>query len=303
MNVHIVLFLVSLFYGILFSWAGEIMPQYLSAESLVWMRVTFAALIFQVIGLIYYSKNKVDWKTDWKTFAICGFFGTSANMYLFFKGLEITHPINAAVLMLLAPLFVAVFDHIRLNRTPTVVFSIALFIAAIGCIQLIGEKGISFQSETIMGDIWVGVNAIFYAIYLVKVKSLTQKYPAFVINRWTFSFGWLYITPIGLLPFIGTDFNVIPSAIALKIGYILVVMSFLVYFMNAYAIQKSGPTLTGVYIYLQPLLASVIAVFLGTDELSLKKAILIILVLVSVFIATKNSPSQLRVIANSGEKN
>ena len=60
MNVHIVLFLVSLFYGILFSWAGEIMPQYLSAESLVWMRVTFAALIFQVIGLIYYSKNKVD---------------------------------------------------------------------------------------------------------------------------------------------------------------------------------------------------------------------------------------------------
>ena len=64
-----------------------------------------------------------------------------------------------------------------------------------------------------------------------------------------------------------------------------------------------GITLTGVYIYLQPLLASIIAVFLGTDELSLKKAILIILVLASVFIATKNSPSQLRVIANSGEKN
>ena len=303
MNVHIVLFLVSLFYGILFSWAGEIMPQYLSAESLVWMRVTFAALIFQIIGILYYSKIKIDWKADWKTFAICGFFGTSANMYLFFKGLEITHPINAAVLMLLAPLFVAVFDHIRLSRVPTVIFSVALIIAAIGCIQLIGGKGISFQSETIMGDIWVGINAIFYAIYLVKVKSLTRKYPAFVINRWTFSFGWLYITPIGLLPFIGTDFYVIPSAIALKIGYILVVMSFLVYFMNAYAIQKSGPTLTGVYIYLQPLLASIIAVFLGTDQLSLQKAIWIMLVLISVFIATKNSPSQLRDIANSGEKN
>ena len=89
MNVHLVLFLVSLFYGILFSWAGEIMPKYLNAEALVWMRVAFATLAFHLIG--FWGKSiKIDWKKHGLEFAICGFFGTSANMYLFFKGLQST---------------------------------------------------------------------------------------------------------------------------------------------------------------------------------------------------------------------
>ena len=72
MNVHLVLFLVSLFYGILFSWAGEIMPKYLNAEALVWMRVAFATLAFQLIG-IWGKSIKIDWKKHGLEFAICGF--------------------------------------------------------------------------------------------------------------------------------------------------------------------------------------------------------------------------------------
>ena len=73
MNVHLVLFLVSLFYGILFSWAGEIMPKYLNAEALVWMRVAFATLAFQLIG-IWGKSIKIDWKKHGLELAICGFF-------------------------------------------------------------------------------------------------------------------------------------------------------------------------------------------------------------------------------------
>ena len=61
MNVHLVLFLVSLFYGILFSWAGEIMPKYLNAEALVWMRIAFATLAFHLIG-VFGKSSKIDWK-------------------------------------------------------------------------------------------------------------------------------------------------------------------------------------------------------------------------------------------------
>lgn len=303
MNVHIVLFLVSLFYGILFSWAGEIMPKYLSAETMVWMRVTFAAVIFHTVGIVRFSKETIHWRRDWKEFALCGFFGTSANMFLFFKGLEKTQPINAAVLMLLAPLFVAVFDHVRLNKKPTIPFALALIAAALGCVKLLGAASHTFSNETLLGDLLVGINAIFYAIYLVRVKKLTAQYHPFVVNRWTFTFGWIYMLPIGFIPFLGSDFSVIPSSIGLKIGYVLIVMSFLVYFMNAYAIKKSGPTLTGVYIYLQPILATIIALILGTDTVSIFKALWISIVLVSVFIATRNSPSQLPHIANSSEKN
>ncbi len=289
MNVHIVLFLVSLFYGILFSWAGEIMPKYLNAEALVWMRISFATLAFHIIGFIG-KTVKINWKKHGLELAICGFFGTSANMYLFFKGLQTTFPINAAVLMLATPLFVALFDHLRLKITPNWSFSLSLLIAAGACYKLLTESHHTFTKETLTGDFLVFVNAIFYAIYLVRIKKLTAIYPPVTLNRWTFSFGLLFMSPLGIMAVAESNFTQIPEPIWGKIIYILVVMSFLVYFMNAYAVKVAGPTLTGIYIYLQPLLATLIAFILQTDSVSFMKIFWILLVLAATFYATRNSP-------------
>jgi len=289
MNVHIVLFLVSLFYGILFSWAGEIMPKYLNAEALVWMRIAFATAAFHLIGLMG-KTIKIDWKKHGLELAICGFFGTSANMYLFFKGLQSTFPINAAVLMLATPLFVALFDHLRLKIKPNIGFSLALLIAAWACYKLLTESLHTFTTETLTGDLLVFINAIFYAIYLVRIKKLTAIYPPITLNRWTFSFGLLFMSPLGIYAVAQSDFTQIPEPIWGKIIYILVVMRFLVYHMNAYAVKIAGPTLTGIYIYLQPLLATLIAFVLQTDSVSAMKIFWILLVLAATFYATRNSP-------------
>jgi len=296
MNVHLVLFLVSLFYGILFSWAGEIMPKYLNAEALVWMRIAFATLAFHLID-IFRKSSKIDWKKHGLELAICGFFGTSANMYLFFKGLQSTFPINAAVLMLATPLFVAIFDHIRLKAQPKLSFMLALIIAAMGCFKLLTESNNTFTTQTRIGDLLVLINAIFYAIYLVRIKKLTAVYPPITLNKWTFSFGFLFITPLGIPALMNADFHAIPNPIWGKIIYILIVMSFLVYFMNAYAVKIAGPTLTGIYIYLQPLLATIIAFFLQTDSVSWMKVIWILVVLIATFYATRKSPKAKIVVA------
>jgi drug/metabolite transporter (DMT)-like permease len=83
-------------------------------------------------------------------------------------------------------------------------------------------------------------------------------------------------------------------AIWLKIAYTLVFVSFLVYLLNTYAVKKAGPTLAGIYIYLQPVLAALIALALGRDELNLEKSICMALVLLGVWFAKENSPSVLR---------
>lgn len=288
-RVHIALFFVSLLYAILFSWAGQIMPTHLTAEGFVFLRIAFATALFHLIGL-FQKTDKIDWKSHLKEFAICGFFGTSANMLLFFKGLESTYPINGAILMLFTPLFVAIFDHFRVKKWPNWQFTLGFVVAGFASFMLIAGKGAKFSEKTILGDIWVAINAILYAVYLVRVKKLTSIYSPISVNRWTFTFGLLYITPIGLIPFLHTNFSNIPDGIWLKIGYILIFTSFLVYLLNAYSVKKAGPTLAGLYIYLQPLLATVIAFLLQTDQISLEKILLILAVLVGVFTATKFTP-------------
>ena len=123
MRVHVALFFVSLLYAILFSWAGQIMPNFLTPEAFVMLRVITATSLFFLFSMTV-PREPIQWKQHGWEFAICGFFGTSANMYLFFHGLALTHPINGAILMLVTPLFVGIFDHIRLKAKPHLWFLI-----------------------------------------------------------------------------------------------------------------------------------------------------------------------------------
>jgi len=282
-GVHISLFLVSLLYAILFSWAGQIMPNYLTPEAFVWLRIIVAALLFNVLGF-FVGREKIDIKSDGFLFLVCAFFGTSANMLMFFKGLSLTKPINGAVLMMVTPMFVAIIDHIRNRKQPTINTILGLLIGTIGAILLISSNGIHFSSATLIGDIWVAVNAAFYAVYLVYVKKLVHKYKPITVNRITFGIGVLLIAPFGATSLVTANFSAIPTDIWLKIGYTLIFTSFLVYLLNAYGVKHGSPSLVGIYIYLQPILATLIAVFLGRDNITVEKLFLIAMVLFGVWL-------------------
>lgn len=285
-RVHIALFLVSLFYAVLFSWAGEIMPKYIQPEAFVFLRIIVACLLFWATSL-FFKRERIDLKADGWWFLACAFFGTAGNMFMFFKGLSLTKPINGAVLMMVTPLFVSIFDHIKNKKTPELETVLGLTIGSSGAIMLIADKGIEFSRATMIGDIWVAVNAAFYAVYLVMVKRLVHKYHPITVNRITFTMGVVLIAPLGGKKLIHTDFISIPGDIWLKIGYTLLVTSFLVYLLNAYAIKHGSPSLVGIYIYLQPILATVIALLLARDILTGKKVFLSVMILFGVWLVMK----------------
>lgn len=287
LKVHGALFLVSLLYAILFSWAGQIMPKYIEPEGFVWLRIISAFLLFTLTSLLM-GWERIDWKTDGWLILTCAFFGTAANMYLFFKGLSLTTPINGAVLMMVTPLFVAVFDHIRSNKMPGLETVLGLTMGTAGAVLLIWGNDADFSRKTIRGDIMVAVNAAFYAVYLVMVKKLVHKYKPVTVNRLTFGTGILLMAPLGLASFLRTDFRAIPGDIWLKIGYVLFFTSFLVYLLNAYGVKHGSPKLVGVYIYLQPVLATIIALLLDRDELTGRKVLYSCIILFGVWLVMAN---------------
>ena len=285
MKVHAALFLVSLLYAILFSWAGQIMPGYITPEAFVWLRILTACLLFNLCSLFIKDKP-IDWKADLVRFMVCAFFGTAANMFMFFKGLSMTKPINGAVLMLVTPLFVAIIEHAVQRKKPSINMVAGISIGALGAMLLMWGKGAQFNAETLEGDLWVAVNALFYAVYLVLAKRLANKYHAITVNRVMFGMGILYIAPLGALPLLHTNWHLIPSDIWLKIGYVLFFTSFLVYLLNTYGIKNANASLVGVYIYLQPLLASFIAVLLGRDSMTVEKAIYALMIIIGVWLVS-----------------
>ncbi len=275
------------------------MPVHLSAESFVWLRILTAFALFSGCSL-FISDRAIEWRTDFVRFAVCAFFGTAANMFMFFKGLSMTKPINGAVLMLVTPLFVALIEHVIQKKKPSPGMTAGIFIGALGAWLLMWGKGARFTSDTLEGDIWVSMNALFYAIYLVLAKKLANKYHAITVNKVMFGMGLIYIAPLGAIPLWNTDFTAIPSDIWLKIGYILFFTSFLVYLLNMYGIKHASGSLVGIYIYLQPLLATVIAVLLGRDEITAEKVMYALMIITGVWLVSGKYPLKMRLSMKKG---
>ena len=285
LKVHLSLWLVTLIYAATFSIAKQVMPMYIKPFGFILIRVIVATIGLIVFHRIFIKETIHD-KKDYIKLFVCSVFGVAANMLLFFKGLSITTPINAAVLMMYTPIFVVLFAAIWLKEKITFQKIIGVLLATIGAVLLIGGKNFNFSSNGVWGDIMVALNAIIYAFFLVYAKSLMQKYHPLTITLYTFLFGLLLVAPFGIKEFSEIHFHEFPNIIWAYVLFITVCSTFITYVLNSYALHHASSSLVGTYIYLQPVLATLIAIVFGTDLLTLEKSIFICVVFLGVYFSS-----------------
>ncbi|MES2691686.1 MAG: DMT family transporter [Bacteroidota bacterium] len=285
LKVHLALFTVSLIYGGTFIIAKQVMPEFVKPFAFILMRVSVAAVCIFIFHALFIRQKISDWK-DIRQLCISALFGVAFNMLLFFKGLAITTPINGSVLMMYTPIFVVIFAALYLKEKITMQKIAGIIVAAIGAILLMGGTGFNFSAATVWGDVMVTANAIIYAFYLVYAKSLMQKYHPLTVTMWSFIFGWFVVLPFGAGEFIAIDFSTFTPRIWACIAFVTVGSTFLTYVLNAYALKKASSSLVGSYIYLQPVLATLIAIVSGKDMLTFEKICYILVIFCGVFLVS-----------------
>ena len=130
-------------------------------------------------------------------------------------------------------------------------------------------------------------NAFSYGIYLVIVKKLMDKYNAFTFVKWIYTFGFIMVLPFGWNEFQAVRWAIIPMDILWKIGFVVVFSTFFTYLFNLLSMRELSPTTIAVFIYLQPLFATIFAISLGKDELTLVKIVSAVLIFVGVYLVTQ----------------
>lgn len=286
LKVHLALFSVAVIYGSTYSIAKGLMPQLIGPSGFILLRISVAALLFQIVQR-FYVREKVRNRTDLLQLAIAAFFGVAMNMLFFFNGLSRTNELNASVLMLNAPVFVLIFSALVLKTKIRKTQIAGVAIAGIGALLLIGGTGFNFSSKTAAGDLMVVVNATSFAFYLVYVKRLLNKYSVLTITSYIFLFGVLYVLPFGLPQLLHARFEDFDGMNWAGLAFVCIGTTFFAYFLNAWAVQKANPVLVGTYIYLQPLLATLIAQWLGRDVLSPERVIFALLICLGVYLTGK----------------
>ena len=267
---HITLFTANLIYGINYTIAKDVMPDFIEPLGFIFLRVSGAVLLFWVCYRLFFYE-KVD-KKDLLKLALCGLFGVAINQMLFFEGLNLTTPINAAVIMVSNPILVLLFGIFLATESFSTKKGIGVTLGALGAIVLITNGGqLSLNNEHFWGNIMVFINASSYAVYLVLVKPLMQKYKPITVISWVFLFGILFVIPFGWSDFQAIQWDTMPSSILWRVAFVVIGTTFLAYLFNIYGLKTLNPSTVSTYIYLQPVLASIVAIIASSDSLNITK--------------------------------
>jgi len=294
LKANLALFAVNALYGASHIIAKGVMPDFLSPSVFILFRVVGAVALFWLVKF-FFVKEKIQ-KKDVLLFAACGMFGVAINQMCFFHGLSLSSSINAGIIMTVNPILVVILSFFILKERITTRKSVGILIAATGAILLTLTAGTG-SGDSVLGDLLLFINAASYAMYLVLVKPLMQRYSPLTVITYVFTFGLIYILiyPPTLTEFFATDFSALTKSIIWKIVYIVVGVTFLTYLLTVYALKYLSPAVSSAYIYLQPVLVMFFAFSLAaigiaddyTETITWQKVGYMLLIFVGVYVTSR----------------
>ncbi|MCC6371593.1 MAG: DMT family transporter [Bacteroidia bacterium] len=285
---HIALFAAQVIYALNYSIAKGLMPEFMGPMSIVFYRIIGAGILFWMLSL--FVKTQTVEKKDLIRMAWLALFGVVINQIFFIYGLSITTPINSSIIMISNPIMVFIFTLFLLKERITLTKLSGLAMAITGAILILRYKG-NFEvgSDTIVGDVMTLINSASWAIFIVMVKPIMQKYNTVTAMRWMFLFGSIYILPIGINFASDTNWSAFTPQAFYAIGFVIIATTFFAYLLNIYGLETLSANTVSAYIYLQPFLASLIAIMLGKDALTPTKVFSGILIILGLYLVNKKT--------------
>ena len=274
-------------YGINHTVAKMVMPIYIGSLGLVFLRVLGATIIFWTISLFF--KTKPIEKKDRLTILKCGLFGMSINIAAFIAGLDYSTPVNSSILIIISPIFVVILSFFIFKNKINFIKILGIILGFIGAMILIltADSNSSIGRNIPLGNFLFIVNSISYAYYLIIVKPMTEKYDLITLFKWLFLIGLIFNFPLGINQFLDVDWASLPLWEAvLPMVFVVVGTTCMTYFLNGYALSKITSTEVAVFMYLQPIIGILFAIFTKSDTINLIMFIASVLIFTGVYLTS-----------------
>jgi drug/metabolite transporter (DMT)-like permease len=119
-----------------------------------------------------------------------------------------------------------------------------------------------------------------------------KAYTPIHVLRWVFTIGTFMILPFGFNQFLEADYASFSTNVWIALAFIIVGATFLAYLLNVYAVQHIGASITGAYIYSQPLFVAFIAIVFVGEEFNWEKGVAALLIFAGVYLVNLKTKAQ-----------
>eukprot|EP01102_Stenamoeba_stenopodia_P009836 TRINITY_DN2916_c0_g1_i1.p1 TRINITY_DN2916_c0_g1~~TRINITY_DN2916_c0_g1_i1.p1 ORF type:complete len:402 (+),score=87.51 TRINITY_DN2916_c0_g1_i1:74-1279(+) len=206
-------------------------------------------------------------KADLLRFVSLGATGVWGNQLFFILGLNATNPTYAAIMQPSIPVF-AVAIALVLQRERFNVWKIGgILSAAIGAVIMVLFTSSSNNGDSSVasyGIIFLIINCLCMAIYLILQKPMLAKYSPLTVTAWAYVIGSVMMAFTSLIYANEASAWVVKPQAWIALTYSIFLSTMLSYFLIAWAHQRTSSTLVAVYNTVQPVSAAFFSfLFLG----------------------------------------
>ena len=263
----------------------------ISPLALTFLRFAGAASVFWIAAALL--KVPKAGKKDILIMIVASFLGIALNQMSFVVGLSSTSPVDASIVVTLTPVLTMIAAALFLKEPITALKVLGVFIGCAGAVLLILTSANNSSAErSWVGNLFCLTSCIAYALYLTLFKKLISRNHPLTLMKWMFLFGTIMVLPICYKPLSEVPFANLPAEIWLKLIYIVLAATFVTYLLIPVGQVRLRPTTLSMYNYLQPIVTTLVAVFMGMDTFGWHKALAAGLVFLGVYVVTQSKSRQ-----------
>lgn len=251
-------------------------------------RALGAGALFWLISL-FLPKEKMS-PRDLLLTAAASLLGLFVPQLTFLTASAITTPVDLSVINSITPIVTMFIAAIALKEPITwqKAGGVALSFGGVILLILLSTHAAGAVRTQPLGITLCLLNSLSFALYLGLFRPLISRYHVVTFMKWMFLFTLLSALPFSVGKIGGVDYAAVPERVWWKIGFLILFATFIAYFLIPVGQKRIRPTLISMYGYLQPIIATVVSIRMGTDSMTWVKALAILGVLVGVLVVNNS---------------
>lgn len=284
---HLSLLVANIIFGTNNPIARILMPDIINPLALTFIRFSGGMMLFWLASL-FFKQEYVTTKDKFLLFC-ASIFALSLNQIPFFKGLSMTSSVDASIVVTMLPIVTMLLSALILKEPITQLKVIGVLIGAVGVLLLIfAEHMEGLASGNMSGNLIVFAATISFALYITLFKKLIERYHPVTVMKWMFLFATITGLPFCYTSLATSNLAALSTTHWLGIGFVVLFATFIGYVLLPIGQKTLRPTTLSMYNYVQPIVASLIAILIGMDRLGYEQIIASVLVFSGVYIVTQS---------------
>jgi drug/metabolite transporter (DMT)-like permease len=275
--------LIQVLFGIHYL-AGKIVLREITPRAWAVIRVAGSAVLLLALARLMRRRFPVE-RRDVALLAVFSFFGVAVNQVCFVEGLSRTTAIHSAIINTLIPAWTLLFAVLLGRESVTTLKAASLVLACAGVMLVIRPERATLSSATFVGDVLTVINSMSYGFFLVISKRTMHRVDALAATALMFVFGTIPIAAFGLPTLVAADLSAVSTTAWAWGAFIIVFPTAAAYVLISWTLARAEASLVALFVYLQPLIATVLGVLVEGERLAARTVAGALLIFAGVYLA------------------